>query len=473
MPDERQILLPPLYRTWSRGAWHLYFDPRNFAWVRVNETGRFILERLARHRTEEQIGEEAVDRFGVPSAQAARTVTHFVDDLVASGFLHRDRYVERQGPRFGTRKFAYAAYLHLTNDCNLRCTYCYNRSDRAFKVELQKKGRFAPILSTEEYVDVIGRLVELGVGHILFTGGEPLMRPDCLELMEAARAAGGDGLWLEVLTNGILLKQPMAERLCDVADAVTVSLDGHRREEHERQRGKNTFAPALRGVRTLVDVRNRRGRKRPTVTIVPTLTRGNVDAMPEIFSFVLDDLGADGLAPILFQAGDHQELGLDQIPPMDRWLRARDRTADVLALRRAREEAPKAFKANVLVPRNQCGAGHGEISIDPSGFVYPCQSLHRDEFLCGNVRERDLQEIYDDEPVMQRARAAVVDRIPVCGECDLKYLCHGGCRATAYTIYGDFEAYNRAYCEHLETLAVDRLWASCDMPLAGGGESCV
>jgi radical SAM protein with 4Fe4S-binding SPASM domain len=117
-------------------------------------------------------------------------------------------------------------------------------------------------------------------------------------------------------------------------------------------------------------------------------------------------------------------------------------------------------------PRNHCGVGHGEISIDPGGFVYPCQSLHFDEFICGNVREHDIKEIFNESPVMRRLRNTTVDSIAVCTHCDIKYLCNAGCRATAYNVYRELEAHNEIYCNYLETIAVGKMWGASHVSLS-------
>jgi radical SAM protein with 4Fe4S-binding SPASM domain len=360
----------------------------------------------------------------------------------------------------------------LTNNCNLKCPYCYNKSDREYKLRLAKQGKIASILTTEESKHLITRLVECGLQHLVLTGGEPLMRPDALELIAHARSLSPT-LKIELLTNGILIKEPVAEKLCDLVDMVTISLDGHERHLHEHYRGRNTFAPTIRGIRKLVEVRNRRGLSKPYISLVPALTEKNIEFMKEIFEFALDDLGVNGLAPILFQAGDHQELSLQQIPTIEEWTSAQKRTRDYLQTRpQAQAQAQTPSAPRPVSPRNHCGVGYGEFSIDPAGFVYPCQTLHFDEFLCGNVRDNDIQEIYDTSPVMLQVRGTVVDELSVCRHCDLKYLCNGGCRSTAYNVYREFDRHNEIYCRHLEKIAIDRLWANSELPLHSTESAC-
>ncbi len=465
----QRIVAPPRLRVWERGEWFLYFDPANFNWTRVNESGRYLLELFRSYWTVPQIASRVSEAFGLSSEQALDAVQTFADNLVALGFLHRDEYRLRERPDVPDRVFPGAAYLHMTNACNLKCPYCYNKDDRTYKMQVTEKD--SPPLTTEEYRNLITRLVEEGVERLFFTGGEPLMRSDVLELAAHARALN-PSIGLELLTNGILIKGDRVRTIAELFDAVTISLDGHERHLHEHYRGRNTYAPTVAGVRRLVRMKREMGQERPYIALVPALTDRNIGFMKEIVEFVLDDLDADGLAPIIFQAGDHQELNLAQIPRIGVYEAEVERTRSYLTERRtrrakeaaARGEAPEPRTApRPLSPRNQCGFGHAEISVDPSGVVYPCQSLQFDEFACGSVRERDVKDIFLNSPILQRARGTKVQTLPVCRHCDLRDLCNGGCRATAYNVYRDLNAHNEVYCRHLEFLAVGNLWGASDL----------
>lgn len=469
----QRVIVPPKIRVWQKDDWWLYFDPYNFVWARVNKHGRFLLERFRKHRTIPQIAAEVERDFGMPADDALRAVESFAGRLVESKFLHFDEYRERRAPTPRDRPFARDVYLHMTNDCNLKCPYCYNKEDRNTKLEQQKSGQSTGYLDTDEYKALIRRLIEEGASRLVMTGGEPLMRPDVLELVEYARSLS-DTVTLEMLTNAILIKESNVERICRAFDAVTISLDGHESHLHEHYRGRNTFAPTIAGVRRLVEARKRLGGRSPEIVIVPALTERNIGFMKEVFAFALDDLGADGLAPIIFQAGDHQELSISQIPPLDTYQVELARTLEYLQGRRSarqraadsdQQKAPAAKRAP-LMPRYDCGVGHGEISVDPSGVVYPCQSLHFDEFICGSVREQDIKVIYDSSPVMMQVRGQKVHDVAVCSHCDLQNLCNGGCRATAYHVYRKFDAHNEIYCQYLEMIATNKLWSSSMTPLA-------
>ena len=460
-----RVVVPPRIRVWAKDGWYIYFDPYNFVWVRVNESGRLLLELFRKYMTTSQVVEYVANKFNLPREKAEEGVKTFIGSVVNAGFLHLNDYRERDRYIFPQLDFPHDIYVHLTNNCNLKCPYCYNKTDRETKIKLEKVGMVAPTMSTDEFKRLIARLIECGVHRILFTGGEPLMRPDALELIQFARSLS-ETVNLELLTNAILITDEVAEVLCKNMSSVTISLDGHEKHMHEYYRGKNTFEPTVRGIRRLVAKKKELGLAQPYIAIVPALTERNIINMKEIFEYSLDDLGANGLAPIIFQAGDHQEVNISQIPALDVYLEAMDRTSEYLKSRNVRNGNTGPADAPAIAPRNHCGVGHGEISIDPGGFVYPCQSLHFDEFICGNVREYDIKAIFNESPVMKRMRSTTVDSVAVCTHCDLKYLCNSGCRATAYNVYREFNAHNEIYCNYLETLAVGRMWGTSHVSLS-------
>jgi radical SAM protein with 4Fe4S-binding SPASM domain len=461
-----RYIAPPRCRLWSRNDMHVYFDPYNFSWIKVNDNGRVLMEMFREYMAVDEITEEISHTFGVRSADAEEAIRRFGDRLVAAKFLHRNEYCESKRHSFGAVSFPGDVYVHLTNKCNLKCPYCYNKTDRQTKIKLEKAGLVSPTMSTVEFKELIGKLVYHGVDRILFTGGEPLLRDDALELVKFARSlsdakkqSGEQAVVLEMLTNATRINDSTAEEMCRYLDRVTISLDGHERHLHEDQRGAHTFVPTIRGIRQLAQKKKELDSKLPLITIVPALTDKNIGFMRDMYEFCLDDLGANNLAPLLFQAGDHQELSIMRIPKLDIYLEAQEQTDRYLEERRiARGMVPA--KKRIVSPRNQCGVGNGEISVDPGGFVYPCQSLHFDEFICGNVRETDIKTIFDQSAVMQRTRGTTVDRLAVCSHCDVKHLCSGGCRATAYNIYREFDRHNELYCNTLEAMAVRTLWRS-------------
>lgn len=159
------------------------------------------------------------------------------------------------------------AELFLTENCNLRCVSCACWREPTLNE-----------LSTEEWKDVITQLAQLPIYKANFTGGEPLIRRDAVELMRFARSAGIRHSHLN--TNAILLTPAKLDEVLDAGvRSFNVSIDGPR-TLHDRIRGrKGAFDRSIEHLRNLIAQRER---YRLKVRMNFTVMRENASALPEI-----------------------------------------------------------------------------------------------------------------------------------------------------------------------------------------------
>lgn len=141
-----------------------------------------------------------------------------------------------------------ADYLRVsvTDRCNLRCTYC-NPLDQQGLTDC------ADVLTTDEIQRIVRLCVELGITRVRLTGGEPLVRPDIVDLVRklAAIKTIGD---LSLTTNGIRLA-PMARALKDAGlQRVNVSLDATEGQCFRQMTGADALAQVLDGIRKALAV---------------------------------------------------------------------------------------------------------------------------------------------------------------------------------------------------------------------------
>jgi len=131
-----------------------------------------------------------------------------------------------------------SVFLHMTKACNLLCSYCYFAASKPLPNEM----------STEDYSALWPVLVALCPQKIIFTGGEPLLRPDILDLLYGLRAADPEHRVLRcVNTNGHQVTPELARAMVGVVDEVRVSLDGLA-ERNDAQRGQGNFEAAVRAL---------------------------------------------------------------------------------------------------------------------------------------------------------------------------------------------------------------------------------
>ena len=147
---------------------------------------------------------------------------------------------------------------NITRACNLKCVHCYNDSGA---------GTARDELSTEEAKIVLDDLAQFGVPSVLFSGGEPLMRPDLFELIGYA---GERGVRTVISTNGTLITADVAKKIKQHGVSyVGISLDGVG-EVNDKFRGvPGAFDRAVQGIKNCRDAGVRIGLRL-------TLTKKNI-----------------------------------------------------------------------------------------------------------------------------------------------------------------------------------------------------
>ena len=130
--------------------------------------------------------------------------------------------------------------ISVTDRCNLRCCYCMPEG-------VQDVG-MKNILTFEEIWEIVRTGVSLGITHIRITGGEPLMRKGCVDLIRGIREIPGVGT-ITMTTNGVLLENYGKQLKEAGVDGVNISLDTLDPEEFYKITGKRELQEVLAGIR--------------------------------------------------------------------------------------------------------------------------------------------------------------------------------------------------------------------------------
>lgn len=148
--------------------------------------------------------------------------------------------------RFG-RKIEYMR-VSITDRCNLRCRYCM--PDGIHQVPM------AQILTYEQIREIVTAAAGLGIGHIRVTGGEPLVRRGCADLVGMLKEVDGVHR-VTMTTNGVLLAQFLPDLLAAGLDGVNISLDTLDREKFRSITGRDDFDGVRRGMEAALDAGDR------------------------------------------------------------------------------------------------------------------------------------------------------------------------------------------------------------------------
>ncbi len=339
---------------------------------------------------------------------------------------------------------------NITRTCNLHCVHCYaSAADRPFEGEL----------TTEEGLRVIDDLAAFGSPVVLFSGGEPLSRPDLFTLSRHARERGMRAV---LSTNGTLITPEVAREAKEQGFAyVGVSLDGLR-DIHDRFRGKRgAFDASIAGIRACREAGVRVG-------VRFTITRRNQHELPAILDlleeediprFCMYHLAYSGrgakISADALDAGETRaaiDLLCDRVLEwhqrgIDKEVLTVDNHADAayLYLRIKRTQPERAEEVLRLMRwngGNSSGTGIG--CIDYLGNVHPDQfSWH---LTLGNVRERPFSEIWTDLSIpllrgLRNRRELIRGR---CAGCRFYDICNGNLRVRAEAATGDLWGHDPA-----------------------------
>ncbi len=339
---------------------------------------------------------------------------------------------------------------NMTRRCNLKCVHCYAQA-------LDEQG--SDEIDTPAAKEIINDLADYGAPVMLFSGGEPLVRRDLVEL---ASHAVGRGMRAVISTNGTLITKAKARELKDVGlSYVGISIDGGP-EVHDRFRGvTGSFDKAMQGVENCQE----QGLK---VGLRFTVNKRNVTEVPGMFQLlkerdiprvcfyhlvysgrgselINEDLGHQGTRELVDLILDETRALFDAGMPKE--VLTVDNHADgpYIWLRLLKEDPERAKEVLELLQFNEgnnSGRGIGCISWD--GSVHPDQFWRQHVF--GNVLERPFSQIWEDDSIELLSRLKDKKKYVGgrCATCRFLNVCAGNFRARAEAWYGDIWAQDPA-----------------------------
>ncbi len=326
-------------------------------------------------------------------------------------------------------------YWEMTNACGLACRHC-RASAMAERSPLE--------LSLDEGIRLLDDITGFGrpYPHVVFTGGDPLLRPD-LELLVTAATERGIGSSLAPAATG-LLTQPVLDRLKAAGiQNISLSIDGSTAAIHDGFRGvAGTFATTLESAR----IARAAGLPIQVNTLITDETLPDLPAIYELMT-TLDIMRWSLFYLISVGRGSAlREVSPAESERLNRWLFELSRrapfqvkTTEAMHYRRV---AIRAMEAEGRTPAEIAATsvgrgfgirdGNGIMFVNHDGAVYPSGFL---PITTGNVRETSIVTIYRESPVFTSLRDP--DRYKGrCGRCEYGRIC-GGSRARAYAWTGD------------------------------------
>ncbi|MGK7923573.1 MAG: nif11-class peptide radical SAM maturase 3 [Trichodesmium sp.] len=346
-----------------------------------------------------------------------------------------------------TYRISYAVW-EITLKCNLACQHCGSRAGNTRTKEL----------STEEALDMVKQLAEVGITEVTLIGGEAFLRPDWLEIAKAITDAG---MKCGMTTGGFGITLDTARRMKEAGiRVVSVSVDGLE-ETHDRLRGKKgSWQWAFKTI----------GNLRQAGIAVGCNTQINRLSAPE-FPQIYERIRDAGVFAWQIQltvpmgnAADNSEILMQPYELLDLYpMIAR-------VTKRAYKEGVQVQAGNnigyygpyerLLRGRGQdnpwaiwqgCNAGLSTLGIEADGAIKGCPSLPTSAYTGGNIRDYSLRTIIEETEELRFNLGADTPQGTdhlwgFCKGCEFAQLCRGGCSWTAHVFFD--KRGNNPYCHH-------------------------
>ncbi|MEW5743886.1 MAG: radical SAM protein [Nitrospirota bacterium] len=328
----------------------------------------------------------------------------------------------------------------ITRRCNLRCVHC--RSSSTMEVEGH------PDFPTEEAFRLLDDIASYAKPVMVLSGGEPLLRKDVFDI---ARYGTDKGLRMCLATNGTLVTDEVCEKIKAAGiRIVSMSLDGSTAAVHDDFRNEKG---AFDGTVNAAKLFKKHGIE---FIINSSFTRRNQEEIPRVYTLA-KELGAtawymfmivptgrgEDIMSELISKEDYEEI-------LDWHYRMEKDEHDLLVrptcaphyyrvvLQKAKEEGEKFERRTLKFSTGGakgCLAGQLICLIDVDGNVLPCSYFPKS---AGNIRQQSFKDIWENSELFKDMRDFKKYK-GRCGSCEYITVC-GGCRARAYSVYGDYLA---------------------------------
>ncbi len=303
-------------------------------------------------------------------------------------------------------------HLYLTNGCNLRCKHCYMESKTPKSNEL----------TTEEIKELLVSFAEYGGKNVNLSGGEITLRKDLIEIIDIAV---GLGLKTKLYSNGTLWTDELVTKLKSINNSfsehsinVQISIDGFSEESNAKIRGKGSFAKAISTVEKLVEAGIR-----VCISITPVFLDDITQHGNEYAAF-MKEMKSRFNIPIFLSA--------ELLEGREVHLSTYENQKHIDSIMRIYEKFDSVNCYNDLPLISSCkqeeladNCMFGGLTVSSTGDIHFCAVTNTAKPVT-NIRTTTFNRIIE----LQKSaiKKSCIDNLLPCKNCELKYICGGGCR---------------------------------------------
>jgi len=335
------------------------------------------------------------------------------------------------------RERPHAAALEVTLRCDMSCIHCGSSASRQERPNA---------LSFAEWCGVVDQLKKLEVPNLTFSGGEPFLYPRWRDLVLHAI---GRGFKVNFISNGYSLKDDDLRFMKQAGvDHIGVSLDGDQATHDRIRRKPGSFARVL----GLFALGKRHGLP---VYPVTSFNKVNFNVREDILRVVLESGARLWQVQVVNSFGRAGKLRGSLLLEPEQYVQLCD---DVLRWQKTHGRRLHVIPADSLgychpvtdamlgdCSWQGCNAGLYVLGIQADGTVTGCLALQDQAFAAGNVRERPLSELWEDDEAFAYTRRHDPAKLAgACRDCRAAADCKAGCLSMAFSVSGSI--YENPYC---------------------------
>jgi len=334
------------------------------------------------------------------------------------------------------------AVWEITMDCNLRCKHCGSSCE----------GPLPDELTTDEALSLCDDIGKLGLKWVTLSGGEPLTRKDWHVIAGRLRQ---NNVIPNIITNGWYITEEILDKAAESGvGTFAISLDGLC-ETHDFIRKKGSFDRIM----AALDLTRK---KNITAGVITTVTKKNITELRDLREIILDK-GVTvwqvqiGLPMGNFVDYSHLLISTEQVDEIIDFsfesvsdARYSIYPADCIGYYNVKEVQvrSKAYRSGSPLLWQGCTAGKRSFGILHNGDIVGCTSIRDRQFIEGNIRERSLSDIWNNEESFGWSRGMAKEKLGgLCTKCKYGDTCLGGCPNTRLTMNGDIHSENK-YCSY-------------------------
>ncbi len=353
---------------------------------------------------------------------------------------------QQTAPRFRVRDdYKTAVPVHvvweITLACNLKCAHCGSRAGKVRPGEL----------TTEQCFEVIDSLKKLGTREITIIGGEAFLRKDWLQIIERITQSGIECTMQSGAYN--LTEERISNAKKAGIKSIGVSIDGLA-DTHNKIRGRqDSFAHATRCLQLLKQYNIHAG----VNTVITKLNQHELSELADVLIAYGVRNWQIQLAVAMGNAVDNSEELLLQpyelIPLYDNLAEIYDQAlAGDLFIQAGNNIGYFGPYEHIWRQGDEkyytgCSAGHTVIGIEADGSIKGCPSLPTTDYTGGNVKNMQLEDIWNHSEVMFFSRYRNKEELwGGCKGCYYQSSCLAGCTWTSHVLFG--KRGNNPYCHH-------------------------